>query len=147
MPIYERDSQGISGRSSAYYHYAYMHGSRRRKKTPKKFYVAGVLICVALAAILTFAVEKGSHLLETYDAIAQLQSDMASFQKLQQLQQLKKTYGGKVDRAGLKNLQTLYQENAKSGNLKRLKSQYRDRLSDMDMEQLKRSYGDYRQRK
>ena len=109
---------------------------RTIKKKHLKFYMFITVECFLLALALTFILEAGSVLLDRFNSIPWEQMDAAAFDEL------KKTYGVKVEDPDLKQLIETYRGTTDSKYVETLKKNYKNRVSTDDLNKLKQAYKD-----
>lgn len=108
------------------------HKPRRWKKEDLKLYIAIILICFFVAAVLHFLLDKGSDLIEEAHRITSTELSPSSIEKL------KETYGDKIDADNLERAKKALKGEMDSADLEKLKETYKGKIDPADIKKLKK---------
>lgn len=109
------------------------HKRRRWKKEDLKLYIAIILICFLVTAVLHFLVDKGSDLIEEANKITATELSPSSIEKLME------THGDKIDADNLERTKKVLKGKMDTADIGKLKETYKEKIDPADLKKLKKA--------
>ena len=110
------------------------HKQRWLKKEDMKLYLAIILICFLVAAVLHFLLDKGSHLIEEAHQVTAIDLSPSS------MENLKKAYGDKIDADKISSAKKVLEEKMDAAEIEKLKKAYKEKIDPADLKKLEQAY-------
>ena len=110
------------------------HERRKWKREDINLYIAIIIICFLVAAVLHFLVDKGSDLVEESHVITPTDLSNSSIEELEE------SYGDKIDADDLEKAKKVLKGKMESKDIESLKETYKGKLDPADLKKLKETY-------